>query len=180
MERRELRWIGSALLVTSLAVSEAGATDLASQAINLCRAADGTEGAVRSRLLARSAAVAKAALATDDRDPRAHFAAFCALGKTLEMDGLGLSTVFTIRRVRRSIDRALELDPDYVDALVAKARLLRRLPRQWGGDRVEARRCLATALRLDPTHGAARMYAVSEGMPVTSGEHASPLGTDSR
>ena len=88
--------------------------------------------------------------------------------------------VFTIRRVRRSIDRALELDPDYVDALVAKARLLRRLPRQWGGDRVEARRCLATALRLDPTHGEARMYAVSEGMPVTSGEPALPLGTDSR
>jgi tetratricopeptide (TPR) repeat protein len=62
-----------------------------------------------------------------------------------------------VRRLRREIDRTLELAPDYSDALVGKGALLLDLPRLLGGDPAEGERLLRAALRVDPDYVDARL-----------------------
>ena len=78
---------------------------------------------------------------------------FCNLGKRLEMKrrGEGLfATLGELRRVRREIDIALALAPDYPAALAAKGEMLVELPRLFGGDLQEGERLLRRAVALDP------------------------------
>ena len=65
-----------------------------------------------------------------------------------------------MRRLRREIDRTLELAPDYADALVGKGELLCELPRVLGGDAAEGERLLRAALRVDPGFIEARLGLV--------------------
>src|SRR5205814_1266553 len=68
----------------------------------------------------------------------------------LKLRGVGVQSLFGVRRLRREIDRTLELAPDYPDALVGKGELLCELPRLLGGDAAEGERLLRAALRVDP------------------------------
>jgi tetratricopeptide (TPR) repeat protein len=143
----------AALLVLALAAA-ASATDppgspAARKALAICERAQDAAGAEQKALFARGLARAEAALKADDRDALAHFAVFCNLGGQLRV-GLGLSALGDLRRLRREIDRTLELAPDFPDALVGKGRLLLETPRLLGGDPVEGERLLRRALDLDP------------------------------
>jgi tetratricopeptide (TPR) repeat protein len=62
-----------------------------------------------------------------------------------------------VRRLRREVDRTLELAPDFPDALVGKGSLLIDLPRALGGDAKEGERLLREALRIDPDYVDARV-----------------------
>src|SRR3989442_14649217 len=121
----------------------------ASQALAVCLA-DAATPAERRANLARGLALAEEAVAADERDPKAHFAVFCNLGNDLKLRGVALQSLFAMRRLRREIDRTLELAPDYADALVGKGELLIGLPRLLGGDATEGERLLRAALRVDP------------------------------
>src|SRR5207245_3807167 len=121
----------------------------ANQALALCLA-DAATPAERRANLARGLALAEEAVAADERDPKAHFAVFCNLGNDLKLRGVGVQSLFGVRRLRREIDRTLELAPDYPDALVGKRELLCELPRLLGGDTAEGERLLRAALRVDP------------------------------
>ncbi|HZP39924.1 MAG TPA: tetratricopeptide repeat protein [Candidatus Binatia bacterium] len=122
----------------------------ARRALALCGEADHAAPEAKRDLLERSLALAETAVKADDRDPQAHFAVFCALGKQTELKGLSPGTLGAYRRVRREVDRALELAPDYVDALTGKGALLIEAPRLFGGDPGEAERLLRRAIALDP------------------------------
>ena len=117
----------------------------AAAALERCAAADHAHGTARADLLQQALA-----LAGEDADARAHFAVFCALGKQMRDAGLSVFNLGKLRRVRREIDRALELAPDSADALVGKGALLRAMPRLLGGDLREAERLLRRALDVDP------------------------------
>ena len=121
----------------------------ANQALAVCLA-DAATPAERRANLARGLALAEEAVAADERDPKAHFAVFCNLGNDLKLRGVGVQSLFGVRRLRREIDRTLELAPDYADALVGKGELLCELPRLLGGDAAEGERLLRAALRVDP------------------------------
>jgi len=121
----------------------------ANQALAVCLA-DAATPAERRANLARGLALAEEAVAADERDPKAHFAVFCNLGNDLKLRGVALQSLFAMRRLRREIDRTLELAPDYADALVGKGELLCELPRLLGGDTAEGERLLRAALRVDP------------------------------
>ena len=77
---------------------------------------------------------------------------FCNLGKRLEMkrrdEGL-FATLGELGRVRKEIDTALALAPDYPAALAAKGEMLVELPRLFGGDLQEGERLLRRAVALD-------------------------------
>ena len=120
----------------------------AAAALERCAAADHAHGTARADLLQQ--ALAEEAVDADDADARAHFAVFCALGKQMRDAGLSVFNLGKLRRVRREIDRALELAPDSADALVGKGALLRAMPRLLGGDLREAERLLRRALDVDP------------------------------
>ena len=77
-------------------------------------------------------------------------------GRWLETDGW-LKNAFHLQALRRELDRALELDPNYADALAAKGGLYLQLPRFLGGDGVKAEALLVRAIELDPGAVGARL-----------------------
>jgi tetratricopeptide (TPR) repeat protein len=131
---------------------------LAKQALLSCDRADELSGADRLAALTRGLQLADAAIAADDHDAKAHFAAFCNLGKRLRVDGVGLSSWSDYRRLRRELDATLALAPDDPDALAGKGALLLHLPRLLGGNTGEAERLLRRALDIEPDNHAARRY----------------------
>ena len=118
------------------------------EALRLCRAADSATDDAREAILDRALDLATQATRATPERADAHFAVFCALGKQLDDRGVGWGSLGAVRRVRRAVDRTLELNPDHVGALVGKARMLLRLPRMLGGDREEAHRLLERARRV--------------------------------
>ena len=121
----------------------------ANQALAVCLAAAASPEERRANL-ARGLALAEEAVAADERDAKAHFAVFCNLGNDVKLRGVAVTSLFAVRRLRREIDRTLELAPDYADALVGKGEFLCELPRLLGGDAAEGERLLRAALRVDP------------------------------
>lgn len=115
--------------------------------------ADAGKGA----LLDQAVTAADEAVAADDGDALAHFALFCALGERMRHAGVSMGSLFGLRRARREIDRALDLAPDFSDAIYGKAALLLQAPRLLGGDAVEAEHLLRRALELDPDYVAPRL-----------------------
>jgi len=81
----------------------------AAAALERCATADHAHGAARADLLQQALALAEEAVDADDADARAHFATFCALGKQMRDAGLSVFNLGKLRRVRREIDRTLEL-----------------------------------------------------------------------
>jgi hypothetical protein len=152
-----LVWGAAVIVGAALAVrGSAGAADpvggpRARESVALCLQADeAPEKEEQRRLLARSLALAEEAIAADERDPVAHFAVFCAVGKQTRLAGVGIRSLAAIGRLRRAIDRALALEPEYLDGLAAKGSFLMSLPRFLGGSCAEGERLLRRALDLDP------------------------------
>jgi tetratricopeptide (TPR) repeat protein len=160
----------SALLLLGLATPLAGALSLgavtpeptppsaAQQALKMCDAKDDVPREAARAQLEEALALAEHAVAADERDPKAHMAVFCALAKLTYLDGFSVTSLFSVWRLRREIDRTLELSPDYTDALIAKGGLLLNLPRLLGGDPHEAERVLRRAVELEPERVTPRLY----------------------
>src|SRR5262249_59714082 len=100
----------------------------------------------------RGLTLAEQAVGADDADAKAHFAVFCNLGKEMKLRGVSLGSLTGVQRLRREIDRTLELAPEWPDALLAKGSFLSELPRLLGGDAKEAERLMRAALKLDPDY----------------------------
>jgi len=137
-----------ALVVRAPAADPPG-SPRANEALAMCLK-DAATPEERRANLKRGLALAEEAVAADERDAKAHFAVFCNLGNDMKLRGVALSSLFAVRRLRREVDRTLELAPDYADALVGKGEFLLELPGVMGGDAEEAERLLRAALRVDP------------------------------
>jgi tetratricopeptide (TPR) repeat protein len=111
----------------------------------------------RAALLERGLADAEKAIASHEQDAKAHFAVFCNLGRKLQNEGASLTAVSEIERMKREIDRALALEPNFVDALAAKGAMLIQLPGLMGGDEEEGEKLIRRAVDLAPDHPAARL-----------------------
>ncbi|MGE3151020.1 MAG: hypothetical protein AB7G48_00165 [Nitrospiraceae bacterium] len=101
--------------------------------------------------------MAERAIELDERHARAHFALFCTLGEQLRVDGENLTSLFGFRRMMKELDRVLELEPDNLDALSAKATFLVRMPSLLGGDQDKGERILEMIIRRDPKSVNARL-----------------------
>ena len=131
----------------------------AREALHLCyEADDATTREEKRALLDRGLALAEKAVAADDRDALAHFAVFCNLGRRTELAGLSVGSLAALRRLRREVDRTLELAPEFVKALQGKGALLLDTPRLLGGDPAEAERLLRRALALEPDSIEVRLH----------------------
>ena len=78
-----------------------------------------------------------------------HFFYMANMGANARIKGAWTS-FWKFRRIKREMDRTLELDPDYPPALVARAQYLTEMPAVFGGDEQEAVRLYERALELDP------------------------------
>ena len=149
--------LGLVLAAASVRAVDPPGTPRSQKALAVFLEARATTGADRGSRLDRAVALAEEAIAADDRDPVAHFVLFCALGLRAEMSGASLQSLTLVRRMRGEIDRALELEPQYTDALVGKGTFLMHLPRILGGSRKEGEVLLRRALALDPDLFGARV-----------------------
>jgi tetratricopeptide (TPR) repeat protein len=115
------------------------------------------DDAQRAEQLQRGLDAAEQAVAESPNDAKAHFAVFCNLGRKLEDDGASLAGVANVSRLKSEIDRALALEPGFVDAMTAKGAFLVKLPSLLGGDADEGERLLRRAVQLAPNHAPARL-----------------------
>ena len=145
-------WVLLCVLAVSASAADPPGTDASRGALTRCTDADALPGDARTKALRESLADADAAITADDTDALAHFAAFCALGRLLRNDGVSLAAPLQLRRLRREVDRTLELAPDFADALAGKGELLLNMPRLLGGDPAEGERLLRRALAVDPNY----------------------------
>jgi tetratricopeptide (TPR) repeat protein len=131
----------------------------ARRAVRLCNeaAAAASEEAAAEKL-DRAQALAEMAVEAHPEDAKAHFAMFCSLGRKADIEGSEIEGLANLGRIRESLDRALELEPGFVDALVAKGRMLARLPWMLGGDADEGERLIRRALELDPDSAVAPLH----------------------
>ena len=150
-------------LLVGVLASVAGAqqeeepTAVARAALAMCRSANTMAGEERLARLDEGLVLAESAMLADPSSALAHFAAFCNRGKRLQVTGFSFGAFGEVRRLRREIDRALVLAPDWPEALAGKGAMLVALPRLLGGDVEEGERLLKRALALDPTNVEARI-----------------------
>ena len=140
----------------SAVATEVVGSPLARAALAACERAASVTGKEQLAALADGTALANAAIGADPKDPAAYFAAFCSLGRRLELRGLSINSPRELRQARAALDTALTLFPDYVDALAAKGALLLRLPRLLGGDPAQGATLLRRATNLAPDNQATR------------------------
>ena len=148
-------------LLVGLLASAAGAQEepiaVARAALAMCRSVGTLPLEERLARLDEGLALAETAMRDDPTSALAHFAAFCNRGKRLQLTGFSFGAFGEVRRLRREIDRAIELAPDWPEALAGKGAMLVALPRLLGGDVEEGERLLRRALSLDPTNMEARI-----------------------
>jgi len=129
----------------------ASAAELAKRGLAECE--EGRRSTVRDErqaLFQHGQALGEQAVALDPQSAEAHFTIFCNMGELMRLDGETLSSMLQFRRLNAEIDRALELNPEYTEALAAKGILLIRLPRLLGGDAERGEALLRRVLQKDP------------------------------
>jgi tetratricopeptide (TPR) repeat protein len=121
------------------------------QAERTLRAAEARELDPTAMSLYRQAiAEAEAALERNPNSAGANFVYFAARGRILLADGLTKNLIELRELDRKHLDRAIELDPRYFNAIAAKGGVLLDLPRLLGGDPAEGLRLLRRANQLNP------------------------------
>lgn len=149
--------VGLTLLAVATHASDPPGTPRSKAALDACTDARASTASDRGARLDRAVALAEEAIVIDERDPVGHFALFCSLGERAREAGVSFKSVAIVRRMRAEIERALELDPEYTDALAGKGAFLMNLPRMMGGSCGEGEKVLRRALAIDPNIFDARM-----------------------
>jgi tetratricopeptide (TPR) repeat protein len=133
-------------------------TPLSNAAISECDAIPDQPRQSNRAALEAALETAERAAELDRNDPKAAFAVFCVLAKLTSLSGFRIGSLFAVHRLHKEIGRALQLFPDYSDALIARGAFLLNLPRLLGGDAREAVRSLQRAVLLEPQRISARLY----------------------
>lgn len=176
-ERTAVRQLGAVLGSLLLSAAVASAVDpsgspMAQAALSACNRAATLSGPPQLAALDEGRSLADAAVASDPRDPVAHFAAFCARGRHLEILGVGAGAIRELRQARQALDTALALASDYSAALAAKGALLLKLPRLFGGDPETGATLLRRAAVLAPDDPATEQL-LAELLPLQQRDTAS-------
>ncbi len=94
-------------------------------------------------------AYARKAVEVNPEGKEGHFYYMANLGAIAQLQG-SLSSAWKFRRIKREMDKTLELAPDWPPILYARARFLAQMPGIFGGDEEEAMRLYHRVLELDP------------------------------
>lgn len=139
------------------AADRAAASELATEALDALHAAeDSDDEAFKEATYHRGQAIAQHAVDLDPDNADAQYVLFAHTGRLMGMAGT-IPNPFNIVTLRRSLNRALEINPNHAEALVARGTMKRRLPRLLGGDLDESVADLQRAMELDPTLLVARI-----------------------
>lgn len=149
---------GSLILLPMPSSAQDSAAPLSKQALEACKQGRlATDRATRFAHFQQGQTLGERAVAADEGNAEAHFALFCNLGELLRIDGESLTSIFGLRRMMHELDRALEINPGYIDALSAKGTLLVKLPSFLGGDSEKGEQLLHQVVRQAPKAVNARL-----------------------
>jgi len=109
------------------------------------------------RLWEKGMGYGKRAMEANPDGKEGHFYYMGNLGAIVQARGT-FSSLWHLGRIKRAMDRTLELDPDFPPALVARAQFLTRVPGLFGGDASEALLLYRRALEVDPGYHLARYH----------------------
>jgi tetratricopeptide (TPR) repeat protein len=148
---------------------------LATRAIEcLRRGEDGVTKESRLTAFREGLALAQRAAAADDQNADAHFAVFANRGRILLEEGT-IPNPFNMVDVNRELDRALQLNPNHVDALISRGGLYRQLPWVLGGNLKKAEECLTRAIELDHNAVGGRIELAATYRDMGRSERSVPL-----
>jgi tetratricopeptide (TPR) repeat protein len=143
--------MGLLVAAAPCSASELDAARLTTEAERYLRAGERyAEGDAQLEQYARAEQLAERALKLAPDNPESNFIYFAARGRRLLATG---SVVSALRAgtVTSYLTRAIELDPNYANALAAKGGILLDLPFYLGGNAKEALDYLSRAVTLNPT-----------------------------
>lgn len=131
---------------------------LSKQALEACKQGRlANDRATRLAHFQQGQTLGERAVTADEGSAEAHFGLFCNLGELLRIDGESLTSIFGLRRMMHELDRALEINPGYIDALSAKGTLLVKLPTFLGGDSEKGELLLQQVVKQAPKAVNARL-----------------------
>ena len=93
--------------------------------------------------------LAEQAIARDPSVADGHYALFVNLGSKAERTGVAAQTM-KVSRLKKLLDKTLELEPRHAHAWEAKGEMLMRLPRLFGGSEAEGELALRRSAELAP------------------------------
>ncbi|NIT14297.1 MAG: tetratricopeptide repeat protein, partial [Candidatus Dadabacteria bacterium] len=93
--------------------------------------------------------IAQKAIKLDPSDPNAYFNYVANEASLAKSKGV-FGSVFLVKRLKKGINKVLELDPEHVEGIALKGAILNSIPGLLGGDVKEAESLLRKALALDP------------------------------
>jgi tetratricopeptide (TPR) repeat protein len=153
---------------------EEAAQELANEALaRLKRGEDAVDKAAKLAAYREGLALARSAVAADDRNADAHFLIFANQGRIMLLEG-AVPNPLNLLTINRELDRCLQLDPNHSDALAAQGGLYRQLPWLLGGDLDKAESALKRSIEIDPNAVSARIELArlyhDRGQPARSVE----------
>ncbi|HYD49554.1 MAG TPA: tetratricopeptide repeat protein [Terriglobales bacterium] len=122
----------------------------------------------------RGLELAVKAVELDPGSAEAHWAEFANRGRLMWMQGVFPSLIHLFR-LRRSLNRTLDLDPNHSGALTARGAMYRELPGFLGGDLDKSQADLERAMALDPSSIATRLHLARTYLEAGKREQALPL-----
>lgn len=127
-----------------------GASSLVKQSLEVFEHAEETlSREQRIALYRRGLTLAEKAVELDPNNADAHYAEFVNRGRMVALEGTA-AAIGQLGKLRASLQRALELDPNHVGALIGRASLYRESPAWLGGSLKKAEADFRRALALDP------------------------------
>jgi len=93
--------------------------------------------------------IAKKAIKIAPTDPNAYFY-FAANEASLAKSKGIFGSFFLVKRIKKNINKVLELDPNHTEGIALKGAFLNSIPGMLGGDVKEAEQLIRKALILDP------------------------------
>ena len=124
---------------------------------NYARMLDEEQRERKIRMWKKGTDYGKRAVEVNPEGKEGHFYYMSNMGALAQFKGT-LSSIWKFRKIKREMDRTLELDPDYPPALVARGQYLTEMPGLFGGDEQEAYRLYQRAVEVDPGYRVAYIY----------------------
>lgn len=149
--------VSLAVVTTAARATETGSS-IAKQSLVECKSGRLIkERAAREQHFTKGIELAERALELNEASADAHFARFCNKGELARIDGESIAALVALSGLMADLDRTLEIDPNYSEALASKGIMLVRLPRLFGGDAAKGEAMLRRVLVLDPEAVSSRL-----------------------
>lgn len=117
----------------------------------LCYGTYNKDKSQKISLFKKGMVAAEKAVAIDPGKPEGHYQYSVNLGSIVEIDGV-MKNILKVRKISKANEKALAADPNFVPAMVVKARFMTDLPKLFGGSPKQAEALYKKAIATGPDY----------------------------